>query len=67
MLRPKDVLFGEIAVALGFLTRKQLVECIRSQKHGRTHKRLGAMCQDLGYLDARQVDRVLAHQQKLKG
>ena len=66
MLRAKDVLFGEIAVALGLLTREQLEECVRLQRRARRHERLGAICEQQGYLTRQQVQQVLQQQNRLQ-
>jgi hypothetical protein len=65
VLRPKDVLFGELAVALKMLTRTQLDECIQLQRKARRHKRLGLVCEERGYLSRTQVRQVLAEQSRL--
>lgn len=67
MLRPKDVLFGEIAVTLKLLTSEQLAECITVQRRDRRHRRLGAICEQLGYLLSADVQRVLDQQARLVG
>jgi len=67
MLRPKDVLFGEIAVALKLMSKEQLAECIAVQRRDRRHRRLGAICEQLGYLVASDVERVLDQQARLVG
>jgi hypothetical protein len=65
VLRPRDVLFGEIAVTLGLLSRKDLAECIARQKGARRRVPIGRICEELGYLSPRQVRRVLAEQARL--
>lgn len=65
MLRAKDVLFGEIAVALGLLTREQLDECVELQRRARRNQRLGNICEERGYLTRDDVRRVLQQQSRL--
>lgn len=65
MLRAKDVLFGEIAVALELLTREQLDECVALQRRARRNQRLGNICEERGYLTRDDVQRVLQHQSRL--
>ncbi len=67
MLRTRDILFGEIAVALHFLSRPQLDECLALQRDAKPRRRLGAVCLDLGYLDDQQVEHILTQQARVVG
>lgn len=59
----QDLLFGEIAIRLNFITRKQLEECIELQK--KKHFLLGQILKEKGYLSAFQIEKVLHQQKKL--
>ena len=57
-------LFGMVALSMGFLTRKQLKECVTLQQEATIPRRLGDIMLARGYLDAAQVRDILAIQGK---
>lgn len=61
---PKDMLFGRMAVAKGFLTKEQLEECVRFQVDRAANCPLGLVMIDKGFLTSEQLQ-ALVDAQKL--
>ncbi len=60
-----DRLFGQIAVRLGIVTRKQLEEALELQRFATTHKPLGVILIELKYVTEKDLERIVAAQQEL--
>lgn len=59
-------LFGEIALAMGWLTSGQLVHALEVQQRERgrdSRPPLGRICEELGYLTPERVRAILGRQQ----
>jgi len=63
--RTPELLFGRIALELGFITREQLAECVTIQNSMLPpRKRIGEIMMECGYLSAEQLAEVLQVQQQ---
>ena len=60
-MHPDDILFGQIAIKLNFVTQAQISECLALQQ-GAQGKRLGHLCFERGYLTREQIELVVRHQ-----
>ena len=60
-MTPDDLLFGRLAIKLGFITQAQISECIAYQRN-QPGQRLGQICFDKGYLARDQVEVIVRHQ-----
>jgi len=60
-----ELLFGRIAVLLGFATQKQVEECIDIQQNLPVDTPIGEIMLKKGYLDAEQVRRILTVQEEV--
>ena len=56
--------FGAVARWMGFLTTREVLDAFALQVHeeseGREHRKIGEICQELGFMTQDQVDEVLA-------
>ena len=57
-------LFGMVALSLGFITKKQLDECVVIQRESIVPRKLGAVLLSRGYITENQVREVLGIQRK---
>lgn len=59
----QTVYFGGAAQDMGYLTPEQVASALNLQERedsiGRPHRRLGAICVELGYLNDEQVDLII--------
>ncbi len=62
--RNPETLFGRIAVELGFITAKQLLECVREQGLSNPRKRIGQIMLEKGYLTQEQIEEILKVQKQ---
>lgn len=58
----EDLLLGQIAIRLGFITPAQLDECLRIQQESRPQPPLGAVLINRHYIDHVQLERLLSEQ-----
>lgn len=61
-MKPKDLLFGKIAVNLGLVTAEQIGECIRLQQGELAGFQIGKILVQKGYVTDLQLEQVLATQ-----
>jgi predicted RNA-binding protein associated with RNAse of E/G family len=63
-----DVLFGQIALRKGFVTREQIEEAVKIQKErateGLEHRLIGSLLYSLGYMRVEQINEVIEEQQE---
>ncbi|MBI2930530.1 MAG: hypothetical protein HYY16_02670 [Planctomycetes bacterium] len=60
-----DALFGQIALKLGIITRKQLEEALAVQRTSNQHKPLGLILMDLKYVSERDLERIIEAQKAI--
>ena len=62
----EDTLYGQIAVRQGLVTEEQLAVALSHQRDSGYERRMGEILVALGYLDEKDVDVVLAAQERLQ-
>lgn len=69
MSQPKtskaDLLFGQIALKIGAITRQQLAEALELQRFAKEHKPLGVLLQELKWISDRDLNAILSEQRKM--
>ncbi len=64
MLAPKDILFGRLAISMGFLTREQLDEAVKYQKERAPNCPLGLVLVDKGFIQAEDLQELISAQKE---
>lgn len=62
--RNPETLFGRIALELGFITPKQLLDSVREQGLTKPRKKIGQIMLEKGYLTAEQIEEILKIQKQ---
>lgn len=62
--RKKHGLTGRLAVHLGMITKRQLVDVLRLQAESKKHQRFGELLVELNYIDETQLKKLLQAQRK---
>jgi hypothetical protein len=60
-----DSLFGQIALRLNIITKKQLQDALELQRCARTHKPLGVLLMELKYVSDRDLEKILEAQKQI--
>lgn len=60
-----DSLFGQIALRLGIVNKKQLDEALELQRFAKGHKPLGMILMELGHVRQKDLDRIIEEQKAI--
>lgn len=64
MIRPNDLLFGQIAIEQGFVTDADVQECLAEQRRSTPPRPLGEILFDRGTITRRQMESIAAEQER---